>query len=92
MNKLETNYNFGKKLLETGKHYVEGIVKKYACILTKEFGSGYKEKDLYKMQQFYLLIQKFAPLERQFTQSYYLKILALMYFIGKKKVTSTIRK
>lgn len=44
------------------------------------------------MQQFYLLIQKFAPLERQFTQSYYLKILALMYFIGKKKVASTIRK
>ena len=73
MKNMKTTYNFGKKLLETGKHYVEGIVKKYACILTKKFGSGYKEKDLYK-------------------QSYYLKILALMYFIGKKKVTSTIRK
>ena len=73
INKLETNYNIGKKLAETGKHNVEGIVKKYACILTKKFGSGYKEKDLYK-------------------QSYYLKILALMYFIGKKKVASTIRK
>ena len=90
--KLTMNYNIGRELVEAGKHYGEGIVKKYASILTKEFGSGYKEKDLYKMQQFYLLIQKVAPLERQFTQSYYLKILALMYFIGKKKVTSTIRK
>lgn len=71
--KLAMNYNIGKVLSEAGKHYGEGIVKKYACILTKEFGSGYKGKDLYK-------------------QSYYLKILALMYFIGKKKVTSTIRK
>ena len=71
--KLTTNYNIGRELVEAGKHYGEGIVKKYASILTKEFGSGYKEKDLYK-------------------QSYYLKILALMYFIGKKKVASTIRK
>ena len=71
--KLTMNYNIGRELVEAGKHYGEGIVKKYASILTKEFGSGYKEKDLYK-------------------QSYYLKILALMYFIGKKKVASTIRK
>ena len=71
--KLTMNYNIGRELVEAGKHYGEGIVKKYASILTKEFGSGYKEKDLYK-------------------QSSYLKILALMYFIGKKKVASTIRK
>ena len=28
--KLETNYNIGKELSEAGKHYGEGIVKKYA--------------------------------------------------------------
>lgn len=70
--KITMNYNIGKELSEAGKHYGEGIVKKYASILTKKFGSGYKEKDLYKMQQFYLLIQK-ALLERQFTRSHYLK-------------------
>ena len=48
-----------------------------ASILTKEFGSGYKEKDLYKIQQFYLLIQKVAPLERQLTWSHYKLLLPL---------------
>ena len=75
--KLTMNYNIGRKLVEAGKHYGEGIVKKYASILTKEFGSGYKEKDLYKMQQFYLLIQKVAPLERQLTWSHYKLLLPL---------------
>ena len=75
--KLTMNYNIGRKLVEAGKHYGEGIVKKYASILTKEFVSGYKEKDLYKMQQFYLLIQKVAPLERQLTWSHY-KLLLLL--------------
>ncbi len=75
--KLTTNYNIGRELVEAGKHYGEGIVKKYASILTKEFGSGYKEKDLYKMQQPYLLIQKVAPLERQLTWSHYKILLSL---------------
>ena len=75
--KLTMNYNIGRELVEAGKHYGEGIVKKYASILTKEFGSGYKEKDLYKMQQFYLLIQKVAPLERQLTWSHYKLLLPL---------------
>ena len=75
--KLTMNYNIGRKLVEAGKHYGEGIVKKYASILTKEFGSGYKEKDLYKIQQFYLLIQKVAPLERQLTWSHYKLLLPL---------------
>ena len=75
--KLTMNYNIGRELVEAGKHYGEGIVKKYASILTKEFGSGYKEKDLYKIQQFYLLIQKVAPLERQLTWSHYKILLSL---------------
>ena len=75
--KLKMNYNIGMELVEAGKHYGEGIVKKYASILTKEFGSGYKEKDLYKIQQFYLLIQKVAPLERQLTWSHYKLLLPL---------------
>ena len=54
--KLTMNYNIGKELAEAGKHYGEGIVKKYASILTKEFGKGFKSQELYKMIQFYYLI------------------------------------
>ena len=36
-----------------------------------------RKKDLYKIQQFYLLIQKVAPLERQLTWSHYKLLLPL---------------
>ena len=39
--KLAMNYNIGKELAEAGKHYGEGIVKKYAKELTNEFGTNY---------------------------------------------------
>ena len=45
LDKLTRNYNIGKELTLAGNHYGEGIVKKYAIILTKEFGQGYKSVD-----------------------------------------------
>ena len=77
LDKLTRNYNIGKELTLAGKHYGEGIVKKYASILTKEFGKGYKLSELYKMQQFYELIQKVAPLERNLSWSHYKILLSL---------------
>ena len=38
---LSTYYNVGKLLNSAGKHYGEGIIKKYSERLTKEFGKGY---------------------------------------------------
>ena len=75
--KLTMNYNIGKELAEAGKHYGEGIVKKYAKELTKEFGKGYKASELYKMQQFYELVQKVGAVHRILTWNHYLKLLPL---------------
>lgn len=75
--KLTMNYNIGKQLAEAGKHYGEGIVKKYAKELTEEFGKGYKTSELYKMQQFYELVQKVGALHRILTWNHYLKLLPL---------------
>ena len=77
LDKLTRNYNIGKELTLAGKHYGEGIVKKYASILTKEFGKGYKAAELRKMRAFYELIQKCAPLERVLTWSHYKLLLPL---------------
>ena len=60
--KLTMNYNTGKELAEAGKHYGEGIVKKYA----KEFGKGYTFTELTRMKQFYDLSQKVAPVGQLF--------------------------
>ena len=75
--KLTTNYNIGKVLSEAGKHYGEGIVNKYASILTKEFGKGYKTEELRKMRAFYELIQKCGPVDRILSWSHYVKLLPL---------------
>ena len=75
--KLTMNYNIGKELAEAGKHYGEGIVKKYANNLTKEFGKGYKTEELRKMRAFYELIQKCGPVDRVLSWSHYVKLLPL---------------
>ena len=75
--KLTMNYNIGKELAEAGKHYGEGIVKKYAKELTKEFGKGYTFTELTRMYNFYILVQKVGPLAQQLIWSHYVKLLPL---------------
>ena len=75
--KLTMNYNIGKELAEAGKHYGEGIVKKYASILTNEFGRGYSVSNLKRMRQFYILFEKGAPLAPQLTWEHLRLLLPL---------------
>ena len=75
--KLTMNYNIGKELAEAGKHYGEGIVKKYASILTDEFGRGYSVSNLKRMRQFYILFEKGAPLAHQLTWEHLRLLLPL---------------
>ena len=71
LDKLTRNYNIGKELTLAGKHYGEGIVKKYASILTKEFGTTYGITNLKYMRLFYHFIEKSHPLDDQLTWSHY---------------------
>ena len=43
---LKTYYNVGKLLSEAGKHYGEGIIKKYSKKLELEVGKKYNERTL----------------------------------------------
>ena len=85
--KLTMNYNIGKELAEAGKHYGEGIVKKYA----KEFGKGYTFTELTRMKQFYDLSQKVAPVGQLFTWSHY-KLLLPLKNVGEIKYYISITK
>ena len=77
LDKLTRNYNIGKELTLSGKHYGESIVKKYANILTKEFGTTYCFTNLNYMRQFYNFIEKSHPLDDQLTWSHYKLLLPL---------------
>ena len=74
---LKTYYNVGKMLYEDGKHYGEGIVKKYSEQLTKEIGKGYRISNLKNMRQFYLLCQKSQTVSGQLLWSHYVELLKI---------------
>ncbi len=76
---LRTYYNVGKLLSEAGKHYGEGIVKKYSVRLTSELGEKYNERTLRRFRQFYILFknEKWSTLSTKLTWSHYSELLLL---------------
>ncbi len=74
---LSTYYNVGKILSEAGKHYGEGIIKKYSNKLTNELKENYNVTKLKKIRKFYFIIEKGATLSHQLPISLYFELLSL---------------
>ena len=75
---LSTYYNVGKILSEAGKHYGEGIIKKYSNKLTNELGRGYSKRNLWLMLRFYELKEKMQSVSAQLSWSHYCELLSLI--------------
>ena len=80
-NDLNTYYNVGRLLLDAGKQYGESIIKKYSLRLTEELGSGYSQRNLRNMRQFYKVSQKWQTMSAKLSWSHYCEIL---WFDNKK--------
>lgn len=74
---LNTYLYVGKNLSEAGKHYGEGIIKKYSMELTKEFGKGYSRRNLWLMLSFYEYYKKVQTVSAVLTWSHYTILLRL---------------
>ncbi|MGN1342272.1 MAG: PDDEXK nuclease domain-containing protein [Bacilli bacterium] len=72
---LNTYYNVGKLLLDAGNQYGESIIKEYSEKLTNELGSGYSQRNLRNMRQFYKVSQKWQTLSAKLSWSHYCEIL-----------------
>lgn len=85
---LTTYYNVGKTLNEAGKCYGESIIKEYSKKLINELGKGYGVTSLKRFRQFYLMVEKGAPLAHLLTWSHYVELLTikdinkLIYYIN----------
>ena len=68
-NELSTYYNVGKLLIEAGKQYGEKIIGNYSEKLVVEVGKKYNKRTLFRMRQFYKLIeeQKVSTVSTQLT-------------------------
>ncbi len=73
---LETYYKVGKLLSEAGKHYGEGIIKKYSIQLTNELGKKYSYRTLNYILKYYNF-QKMQPVAAKLTWSHYIELLSL---------------
>jgi len=83
---LMTYYNVGKLLIEAqgGEQrakYGDNLIKEYSIKLTKELNKKYEATALKRMRQFYLIIQKGAPLVHQLSWSHYIELLPLKNII-----------
>ena len=76
---LSTYYNVGKLLLDAGNQYGERIIKEYSLKLTKELGSGYSQRNLRNMRQFYKVSQKWQTVSAKLSWSHYCEILWFDY-------------
>ena len=74
---LNTYYNVGKLLFEAGKHYGEGIIKKYSKKLTEEFKRSYSVRLLYKMIKYYEYVakEKVPTVSAKLSWSHYVELL-----------------
>ena len=72
---LDTYYNVGKLLLNAGNQYGESIIKEYSLKLTEELGSGYSQRNLRNMRQFYKVSQKWQTLSAKLSWSHYCEVL-----------------
>ena len=62
-------------MLDAGNQYGEGIIKEYSLRLTEEFGSGYSQRNLRNMRQFYKVSQKWQTLSAKLSWSHYCEII-----------------
>ena len=85
-NELEVYYNVGKLLDAAGKHYGEGIIKKYSAKLTFEIGKGYSQRNLRNMRQFYNVFRKWQTVSAKLNWSHFCQIIwfdedKMLYYI-----------
>lgn len=95
---LTTYYNVGKILNEVGKHYGEGIIKKYSQKLTIELGKGYTETNLKYFRQFYIFLKSHTLCD-ELSWSHYRLLLSMKdsnqieyYILVSKQQNLSVRK
>ena len=81
---LKTYYNVGKMLVEDGKHYGEGIIKKYSERLLCEVGKGYSVRNLYNMKLFFEMFQKVQALPAKLSWTTICEVLPIKDNIKRK--------
>ena len=74
--KIQTYYEVGKILSEAGKHYGEGIIKKYSEKLMNDINKKYNVRYLFDIRRLYYFL-KVHPVGALLTMSHYRILFSL---------------
>lgn len=75
--KIKTYLEIGKLLNNINTKYGSNVIKEYSETLTHKFGKKYSYSLLYKIKQFYNIIEKVPTLSGKLTWSHWYEILPI---------------
>lgn len=78
--KMNTYLEIGKLLKDVDTKYGKSVIKEYSRRLTTYFGRKYTASLLYKIKQFYNIIEKVSTLSRKLTWSHWYEMLSITDF------------
>ena len=92
--KINKYFEIGKLLDRADNEYGKGIIKEYSRKLTEEFGKKYTTSLLYKIKQFYNILEKVPTLSGKLTWSHWYEMLPIKnmekikYYVSKCEINS----
>ena len=75
--KMQTYLEIGKLLKSVDTKYGKSIIKEYSHRLTIDFGKKYTTSLLYKIKQFYNIIEKVPTMSGKLTWSHWYEMLSI---------------
>jgi len=100
--KMNTYLEIGKLLKDIDTKYGKSVIKEYSNRLTADFGRKYTASLLYKIKQFYNIIEKVPTLSGKLTWSHWYEMLSIndfnkiIYYVNQSEINNldvrTLRK
>ena len=90
--KIKTYLEVGELLKNVNTKYGKNVIKDYSKRLTKKFGKKYTPSLLYKIKQFYNIIEKVPTLSGKLTWSHWYEMLSfddinkIVYYVNQCEV------
>lgn len=92
--KMKTYLEVGELLKDVDTKYGKGVIKDYSKRLTIKFGKKYTPSLLYKIKQFYYIIEKVPTLSGKLTWSHWYEMLSfenvnkIIYYVNQCEVNN----
>ncbi len=92
--KMNTYLEIGELLKDVDTKYGKRVIKEYSCRLSTDFGRKYTVSLLYKIKQFYNIIEKVPTLSGKLTWSHWYEMLSIndlnkiTYYVNQSEINN----